>query len=138
MRQAKRPSRRTVRPTVLGLLLLASAVITVFGLAGCGCGEEEVASPAGQIDIAKNTSVKAGILAIQTGIQAYIATTQSVPPAATKDVLGTFVEPWPQNPWTKTDMVEGTEPGDFTYTPGAGTSYTLAGHLSGGGEFVRP
>jgi hypothetical protein len=122
------------RMITLAIIALAAAI----GFAGCGCGQEEIASPTSQIDIAKDTSVKASILSIQTGIQAYIASTNAAPPKATKDVLGGFVQPWPQNPWTKTDMTEGTDPGDFTYTPGPGPSYKLVGHLSAGREYVKP
>jgi hypothetical protein len=35
-------------------------------------------------------------------------------------------------------MTEGTDPGDFTYTPGPGTSYKIVGHLSDGREYVKP
>lgn len=129
-------SRRT--RTLATACLLVALAAAALGFAGCGCAEEEIASPTSQIDVAKDTSVKASILAIQTGIQAYVATTQAAPPKATKDVLGGFVQPWPQNPWTKTDMTEGTDPGDFTYAAGPGTSYKLVGHLSGGREFVKP
>ncbi len=117
---------------VLAATVLAGAVL--LGVAACG--EEEIATPTSQIDVAKDTSAKTAIRSIQTGIQAHIATTGSVPPKATKDVLGGFVQPWPQNPWTKADMTQGTGPGDFTYTPGAGTSYTLVVHLSGGRDYT--
>jgi len=135
MRRTITRSRRTGRlasACVLAVLALAAAI----GFAGCGCGEEEIASPTSQIDIAKDMSVKASIRSVQTGIQAHIATTNALPPSATKDVLGGFVQPWPQNPWTKTDMTQGTGPGDYTYTPGAGTSYSLVVHLSGGRDYV--
>lgn len=131
-----RADGRLHRPTAVVLLAALLAVLAAVAVAACG--EDDIATPTSQIDVAKDTSVKGGILAIQTGIQAYIATAQTAPPKATKDVLGGFVQPWPQNPWTKTDMTEGTDPGDFTYTPGPGTSYELVGHLSGGREFVKP
>jgi hypothetical protein len=119
---------------VIAVIAAAAAI----GFASCGCSDEEIASPTSQIDIAKDVSVKASILSIQTGIQAYIVQAQVAPPKATKDVLGGFVQPWPQNPWTKTDMTEGTDFGDFTYTPGPGTSYKIVGHLSSGNGFVKP
>ncbi len=133
MRRTITRSRRTRR-------LASACVLTILALAAtigfAGCGEEEIASPTSQIDIAKDMSVKASIRSVQTGIQAHIATTNALPPKATKDVLGGFVQPWPENPWTKTDMTEGTGPGDYTYTPGAGTSYSLVVHLSGGRDYV--
>ena len=119
---------------------LATALLIVLAVAAgtilAGCGEEEIASPTAQIDVAKDLSAKTAIRAIQTGIQAHIATTNALPPRATKDVLGGFVQPWPQNPWTKTDMTEGKDPGNFTYIPGTGTSYQLVVHLSGGKDYA--
>ena len=132
--------RRTITRSRRTRGLASACVLTILALAAAtgfaGCGEEEIASPTSQINIAKDMSVKASIRSVQTGIQAHIATTNALPPSATKDVLGGFVQPWPQNPWTKTDMTEGTGPGDYTYTPGAGTSYSLVVHLSGGRDYV--
>jgi len=61
-----------------------------------------------------------------------------VPPQVDEATLGTFVRPWPENPWTKAPMAQGSDPGDYTYTLGAGASYTLVGHLSGGKDYARP
>lgn len=118
------------------LLLFAALAVALVGAAGCG--GEEVASPASQVDEARDASVKAGILAIESGIQAYIATTRAAPPQADQATLGAFVQPWPSNPWTKAPMREGDQPGDYSYAPGPGTAYRLVGHLSGGREFARP
>lgn len=135
---ARTAMSRAARSAAVWVLALTLAATLLAGAGVGGCGEQETANPTSQLDAAKDTAVKAGILAIQTGIQAYIASTQTAPPGATKDVLGGFVQPWPQNPWTKTDMTEGEDPGDFTYTAGSGTSYKLVGHLSDGREFVKP
>jgi hypothetical protein len=124
---------RAIRGLTVAVLL---AVAVATGTVLAGCGEEDIATPTAQIDIAKDMSAKTAIRSIQTGIQAHVATTNALPPRATKDVLGGFVQPWPQNPWTKTDMTEGKDPGNFTYTPGAGTSYTLVVHLSGGKDYA--
>lgn len=124
------------RTTALAIVLVVIAATVC--IAGCGCGEADIESPTTTIDLAKDTSAKAGILAIQTGIQAYIAMNGSVPPQVNEGTLGSLVQPWPANPWTKAPMAEGTDPGDYTYTPGAGTSYTLTGHLSGGGTYTKP
>jgi hypothetical protein len=126
-----------MRRTITLVLALTVVTAAAIGIAGCGCSNEDIASPTSQIDIAKDTSVRASMVSIQAGIQSYIATSQAAPPKATKDVIGAFVQPWPQNPWTKTDMTEGTDPGDFTYTPGPGTSFKLVGHLSGGRDYVK-
>jgi hypothetical protein len=120
----------------VGLAAAFLVLTVVVGAVLAGCGEDDIATPTAQIDIAKDMSAKTAIRSIQTGIQAHVATTNALPPRATKDVLGGFVQPWPQNPWTKTDMTEGKDPGNFTYTPGGGTSYTLVVHLSGGKDYA--
>ena len=119
--------------------LAATLLLVVAFAAGAvlaGCGEDDIATPTAQIDIAKDLSAKTAIRSIQTGIQAHIATTNTLPPRATKDILGGFVQPWPENPWTKTGMTEGKDPGNFTYIPGTGTSYQLVVHLSGGKDYA--
>ena len=134
----RRTSMRSARSRALAPVCLVAALALASAIALAGCGEDQIATPTSQIDVAKDASVKVSIRSIQTGIQAHVAITNTLPPKATKDVLGGFVQPWPQNPWTKTDMTEGTDPGDFTYTPGAGTSYELVVHLSGGRDYVAP
>jgi hypothetical protein len=131
MQRTNKGARGVRSLTAAFLLVLAVAA----GVVLAGCGEDDIATPTAQIDIAKDMSAKTAIRSIQTGIQAHVATNSALPPRATKDVLGGFVQPWPQNPWTKTDMTEGTDPGNFTYKPGAGTSYTLVVHLSGGKDY---
>jgi hypothetical protein len=127
-----------MRRTAVLVTILVVAVAAAIALAGCGCSDEDLTRPTTNIDLAKDTAAKAGILAIQTGIQAYIATSGAVPSQVNEGTLGSFVQPWPENPWTKAPMAEGTEPGDYTYAPGTGTSYTLTGHLSGGGTYTKP
>ena len=75
---------------------------------------------------------------MKTGVAAYVATNGTLPATATQDVLGSFVDPWPKNPWTQAPMAQGTQSGDIAYTPGAGTSYTLGVVLADGSVFAAP
>ena len=124
--------RRGVRILLPALVALGVA----WSLAACGVKESDL--PTSNIDVAKDTAAKVSILAVKTGIQAYIATNGQLPPSAAQSVVGGVVNPWPTNPFTKAPMAEGTEPGDYTYTPGSGTSYTLVVHLSDGGSAAAP
>ena len=42
------------------------------------------------------------------------------------------MSPWPTNPFSNQPMKPGDGVGDYVYTPGAGTAYTLAVNLSDG------
>lgn len=126
--------KRRIKVPLLVALALALAVLAQ----GCGCQEEIEGNTTGTIDIARDEAAKAGILAIDTGIAATIATSGAAPPAADQATLGGLVQPWPANPWTQQPMKPGTEPGDFTYEYLGGTGYRLVGHLSDGGAFERP
>jgi hypothetical protein len=114
----------------LAALLLAGAV--------AGCGAKDITPPTSQIDVAKDLAAKVGIQAIQTGIIAYAGTSGAAPATVDAATLGTFVSPWPKNPWTLAPMMEGTAKGDFTYKALGGMSYSIAGHLSDGTDYVRP
>lgn len=115
------------------LLLLAAGVA-----AGCGCGEAIEEQTGGQIDQAKDAAARAQLMIIKTGIQAYIATSGQPPADASEATLGAFVSPWPVNPWTQAPMKAGDGVGDYVYTPGAGTEFTLAVHLSDGSTAAAP
>jgi hypothetical protein len=112
---------------VLGIALLAGA-----------CGAKDIQTPTGNIDKAKDVAAKGEIMMVKTGIAAYAATNGVAPPAATQDVLGGFVAPWPANPWTQAPMVVGTQPGDIVYAPGAGADYTLGVVLADGSTYSVP
>ena len=71
----------------------------------------------GKIDVAKDAAVKAQLMMIKTGIQAYIATNGAAPPDASQATLGGFVNPWPTNPFTNAPMKPGDGVGDYVYTP---------------------
>jgi hypothetical protein len=124
--------RRGVRillPTLLALGI-------VWSLAACGVKQSDL--PTNNIDVAKDAAAKVDLLAVKTGIQAYLVTNGQLPPSAAQSVVGGVVDPWPTNPFSQAPMAEGTAPGDYTYTPGSGTAYTLVVHLSDGATSAAP
>ncbi|NLE23320.1 MAG: hypothetical protein GX624_11175 [Actinobacteria bacterium] len=126
--------KRTTAAALIALLALGA----VAALAGCGLREQAVENTTGKIDVAKDATVKAQLVMIKTGIDAQIATTGAAPADASQATLGGLVDPWPTNPFTGEPMREGEAPGDYTYSPGAGTSYTLVVHLSDGTTSAAP
>jgi hypothetical protein len=126
--------KRTIALALAALVVLAAAAV----LAGCGLQKQAVENTTGKIDVAKDAVVKAQIMSIQTGIQASIATSGSAPADASQATLGSFVNPWPTNPFTSAPMKPGTAAGDYVYTPGAGSAYTLAVNLSDGSQYQAP
>ena len=96
--------RRTIALALVALVALAAAA----ALPGCGCQKQAVENTTGKIDVAKDAAVKAQIMSIQTGIQAFIASSGSAPSDASQATLGSFVNPWPTNPFTTAPMKPGT------------------------------
>ena len=126
--------RRTIALALVALVALAAAA----ALPGCGCQKQAVENTTGTSDVAKAAAVQAQSMAIQTGIQAAIATSGTAPVDASQATLGGFVNPWPANPFTNAPMKPGKAAGDYVYTPGAGTAYTLSVNLSDGGQYTAP
>ena len=52
----------------------------------------------GKIDVAKDAAVKAQLMMIKTGVQAYIATSGAAPPDASQATLGGVREPLADQP----------------------------------------
>ena len=123
-----------------GVMALATLAAVVLGVAfaGTACGAKDIQTPTGTIDKAKNVAAKGEIMMVKTAIAAYAATSGAVPPTATQDVLGTYADPWPQNPWTQAPMVPGKQPGDIVYVPAAGSDYTLGVVLADGSVYNAP
>ena len=122
---------------VVSIASLALCALLV-ALAVTACGTADIETPTGNIDIAKNVAAKGEIMMVKTGISAYAVTNGAAPPMATQDVLGSFVDPWPKNPWTQAPMAVGKQPGDIVYAPGAGTDYTLGVVLADGSVYSVP
>jgi hypothetical protein len=121
---------------VVLVALLALGAATALG--GCGLQDQAVENTSGTIDVAKDAAVKAQLLMIKTGIAAYIATNGAAPADASQAALADVVSPWPTNPFTGQPMKQGKGVGDYVYTPGAGTTYTLAVNLSDGTQYTAP
>jgi hypothetical protein len=127
-----------MRRTIALVLAAAVALLATAALPGCGCQDQAVENTTGKIDVAKDAAAKAQLMMIQTGVQAYIASTGSVPQDASQATLGSFVSPWPTNPFDQAPMKPGGAVGDYVYTPGAGTAFTLAVNLSDGSTYTAP
>jgi hypothetical protein len=129
-----REMKRVMRLAFVALLVLGLAAVA----AGCGLQDQAVENTTGKIDVAKDAAVKAQLMMIQTGVQAYIATSAAAPVDASQATLGGFVSPWPTNPFSDAPMKAGTSPGDYVYTPGSGSAYTLSVNLSDGSTYTAP
>ena len=127
-----------MRRTIALVLVAAVALLAAAALPGCGFQDQAVENTTGKIDVAKDAAVKAQLMMISTGVQAYIATNGSPPPDASQATLGGFVAPWPTNPFDQAPMKPGDGVGDYVYTPGAGTVFTLGVHLSDGSTYTAP
>ena len=123
------------RITSIALLALCASLVT---LAVTACGTADIQTPTGNIDKAKDVAAKGEIMMVKTGVAAYTATSGAAPPMASQDILGSFVDPWPKNPWTQAPMAPGKQPGDIVYAPGAGTDYTLGVVLADGSVYSVP
>jgi hypothetical protein len=122
-----------------GIILVVLLALGVAGaFAGCGCQDQAAEETTGKIDVAKDAAAKVELMSIKTGVQAFIASSNTLPADASQATLGGFVSPWPTNPWTQAPMKAGDAVGDYVYTPGTGTSYTLAVHLSDGSTYAAP
>jgi hypothetical protein len=127
-----------MRRTIALVLVAAVALLAAVALPGCGCQDQAVENTTGKIDVAKDAAVKTQLMMISTGVQAYVATNGSPPPDASQATLGSFVAPWPANPFDQAPMKPGDGVGDYVYTPGAGTAFTLGVHLSDGSTYTAP
>ena len=92
-----------------------------------------------QRDKAKDAATKEGVHNISIGIAGYGIDHGDIYPATgTVDntSLASYVDNWPQNPWTGVAMTDGTGNGDYTYTLITSGSFTIVGHLAGNQDFT--
>lgn len=79
-----------------------------------------------------NSTVKEGVLAIQTGVQAWAVEhggTYPDPSLVTQQGLAAYVSDWPTSPFTDEPMKQGTQSGDFSYSVAPyGASFQLVGY----------
>lgn len=121
---------------IAGIAIIVALALAL--VAGCGLQDQAVEQTTGQIDVAKDAAVKAQLMMIKTGVQAYVATNGAPPPDASQATLGSVVQPWPVNPFTNAPMKAGDGVGDYVYTLGSGSGFTLAVHLSDGSIAEAP
>ena len=96
-----------------------------------------------QREKAKEATVKGGVHNIELGIASYaVDHVDTYPATGTVDKTtllddsgASYVDAWPQNPWTGLDMAEGTSEGDFVYTRVVDT-FTLEGLGVGGAVII--
>ena len=82
---------------------------------------------------AKDASVKEGIHSIQVGVQSYAVDAGDIYPAASlvnQPGLATFVDNWPQNPFSGGNMTSSSAKGNYAYQTYASGSFTLIGHMN--------
>jgi hypothetical protein len=106
------------------------AVVAAVPLLMVGCGTPD--SPA------LSMTAKENLNTIAVGLDAWAKRHDHYPASArvSADRLGRNVT-WPSNPWTGKPMVQGTDPGDFTYARSSdGISAALTGH-GAHGELLR-
>jgi hypothetical protein len=97
----------------------------------------------GQRDKAKESAVKGGVHNIELGIGSYAVdhgdmypATGLVSKATLVDDNGIcYVDSWPQNPWTASDMIDDPSEGNYTYRLVSDT-FELVGHGSGGSDVI--
>jgi type IV pilus assembly protein PilA len=97
----------------------------------------------GQRDKAKESAVKGGVHNIELGIASYAVdnndtypATGAVSKASMKDSTGvSYVDNWPQNPWSGSDMADSLNEGDYTYTR-TSVDFTLVGHGHNGANII--
>ena len=83
---------------------------------------------------AKDAAVKEGVHSIQIGVQSYAVDSADKYPAAgqvSQSTMASYVDNWPQNPFTGGNMSDATSSGNYTYTT-PGSSFLLVGHLNTG------
>ena len=86
--------KRITSVVLVALLALGAAA----ALGGCGLQDKAVENTTGTIDVAKDAAVKAQLMMIKTGIQAYIATSGAAPADASQATLGQHREPLAHEP----------------------------------------
>ena len=91
-----------------------------------------------QRDKAKEAAVKGGVHSIELGVASYAVDNADLYPATgtvNKASMASYLDNWPQNPWTGAEMVDSLNAGDYTYTRTA-VHFTLVGHGHDGVDVI--
>jgi type II secretion system protein G len=96
----------------------------------------------GQRDKAKESAVKEGVHSIQVGVQSYAVDNGDTYPATggvSSGTMASYVDIWPDNPWTNAAMAQaGTHTmGDYNYSA-TSTTFTLVGWGKSAGIITVP
>jgi len=95
----------------------------------------------GQRDKAKESAVKEGIHSIQIGVQSYAVDNNDAYPLAggvSAATMASYVDNWPDNPWTNVPMTAAGGMGNYTYTLPAVDTFQLIGFGKSGGVITVP
>jgi hypothetical protein len=127
--------RRIAVPAVVAMAL-------VFVLAVGSCGGSSAPSPSptaanGQQTSAYGAAMEAAMRMLAVGVQSYYEDNGSYPTAVTQATVGSYISPWPTDPWTHQPIAEGKAMGDFTYVVGL-NGFQLVGHLADGKYVLAP
>lgn len=100
-------------------------------------------SPSASADVEKDQRVIEGIGRLQAGITEWASDHGGLYPPVAEVAptagLATYVDPWPENPFSGQPMRSGTLPGDYVYEQlDGGRGYRLTGFLSGGRTYAVP
>jgi hypothetical protein len=114
------------------ILIVIAALIPVGGV----CAAIVIPMVLMQDQKANESAVKEGAHSLQVGIQSWAVDHQDQYPSASDlspTAMTSYIDMWPTNPYTGAPMMEGTGPGDFTYSVSPdGLSYRLIGYGEGG------
>ena len=125
---AARPAARKPFPVWAIILIVIAALIPVGGL----CAAIVIPMVLGQDQKANESAVKEGVHSIQVGIQSWAVDHLDQYPSASdvsQATMASYIDVWPTNPYTGAPMMEGTGPGDFTYSVSPdGRSFHLVGY----------
>jgi type II secretory pathway pseudopilin PulG len=111
-----------------------------LSVAAGACGGSSSTAPASQGPQQASVhavALEAAMRSLSLAVEAYQADNGAYPTAVTQATVGSYLSPWPLNPWTRQPIAEGTAVGDFTYTLTAG-GFQLAGHKADGTDVVMP
>lgn len=128
------------RPSIARRACALAALALVAGLAAAGCGGSAAPSPSAagaQQTTVYAVALEAAVRNLSMAIQSYYVDNGSYPAAVTQAILGSYVSPWPDNPWTQRPIGQSMAVGDVMYTMTA-NGFRLAGHKADGTDVVVP
>lgn len=134
----RQPSGRPFPMWVLVVLAVA-AVALVLAIAAAAVLPSIIQTEVE--DLAGDAEVRASVLSIQVGIEAYAAAHDGrfpLPGEVDPVALSPYVTPWPVNPYTDLPMVDGGGAGNFRYdVSDDGGAYKLIGYGSDGRQIIE-